>query len=89
MSKVKIKNVSKDKSPFYCGLANNSSLALQFGQTKTVEENLLTDYIKRRAKLGFLLLTQVKVEEPTEVQSKVEDKVTSGKKKTTNKNKEV
>ena len=89
MSKVKIKNISKSKSPIYCGLKDNSSLSLQFGQSLTVSESLLTDYIKRRAKLGFLLLTQVKVEEPTEVQSKVEDKVTSGKKKTTNTNKEV
>ena len=30
MSKVKIKNISKSKSPIYCGLKDNSSLSLQF-----------------------------------------------------------
>lgn len=82
MSMVKIKNVSSSKSPFYCGLSDNSSLSLQFGQSSTVDESLLTDYIKRRAKLGDLLITQLK----SEVKSNTEQtKTNGGKKVTTNK----
>ena len=59
MSKVKIKNISKSKSPIYCGLKDNSSLSLQFGQSLIVSESLLTDYIKRREKLGDIIITKV------------------------------
>ena len=64
MSKVKIQNVSKSHSPFYCGLADKSSLALQYGQSKIVDESLVTDYIKGRQKAGVLKITVIpKVEE--------------------------
>ena len=64
MSKVKIENISKTKSPFYCGLADKSSLALQYGQSKIVDETLVTDYIKGRQKAGVLKITVIpKVEE--------------------------
>lgn len=91
MSKVKIQNVSKSHSPFYCGLADNSSLALQYGQSEIVEKSLITPYIERRAKVGDLLLTEViqktdatKVKEDSDKQDKAK-----GGKKTTNTNKEV
>ena len=64
MSKVKIENISKTKSPFYCGLADKSSLALQYGQSKIVDETLVTAYIKGRQKAGVLKITVIpKVEE--------------------------
>ena len=64
MSKVKIENISRTKSPFYCGLADKSSLALQYGQSKIVDETLVTDYIKCRQKAGVLKITVIpKVEE--------------------------
>ena len=64
MSKVKIENISKTKSPFYCGLADKSSLALQYGQSKIVDESLGTDYIKGIQKAGVLKITVIpKVEE--------------------------
>ena len=64
MSKVKIENISKTKSPFYCGLADKSSLALQYGQSKIVDESLVTGYIKGRQKAGVLKITVIpKVEE--------------------------
>ena len=64
MSKVKIENISRTKSPFYCGLADKSSLALQYGQSKIVDETLVTDYIKGRQKAGVLKITVIpKVEE--------------------------
>ena len=59
MSKVKIENISKTKSPFYCGLADKSSLALQYGQSKIVDETLVTDYIKGRQKAGVLKITVI------------------------------
>ena len=64
MSKVKIENISRTKSPFYCGLADKSSLSLQYGQSKIVDETLVTDYIKGRQKAGVLKITVIpKVEE--------------------------
>ena len=73
MSKVKIENISKTKSPFYCGLADKSSLALQYGQSKIVDETLVTDYIKGRQKAGVLKITVI---------PKVEEKKTSDSNKT-------
>ena len=73
MSKVKIENISKTKSPFYCGLADKSSLALQYGQSKIVDETLVTDYIKGRQKAGVLKITII---------PKVEEKKTSDSNKT-------
>ena len=73
MSKVKIENISKTKSPFYCGLADKSSLALQYGQSKIVDESLVTDYIKGRQKAGVLKITVI---------PKVEEKKTSDSNKT-------
>lgn len=91
MSKVKIKNVSKSYSPFYCGLADDSSLALQYGQFKIVDKSLITPYIERRARIGELHLTEIV--QKNEVQAKEEsdkqDKAKGGNKKTTNNNKEV
>lgn len=90
MSKVKIQNVSKSHSPFYCGLADNSSLALQYGQSMIVEESLITPYIERRAILGDLLLKDViqKTYDTVKEDSDKQDKAKGGK-KTTNTNKEV
>ena len=90
MSKVKIQNVSKSHSPFYCGLADNSSLALQYGQSEIVEKSLITPYIDRRARAGDLLLTEViqKNDSTVKVDSDKQDKSKGGK-KTTNTNKEV
>ena len=90
MSKVKIQNVSKSHSPFYCGLADNSSLALQYGQSMIVEESLITPYIERRAILGDLLLKEViqKTYDTVKEDSDKQDKAKGGK-KTTNTNKEV
>ena len=90
MSKVKIQNVSKSHSPFYCGLADNSSLALQYGQSEIVEKSLITPYIERRAKVGDLLLTEViqKTDATVKEDSDKQDKAKGGK-KTTNTNKEV
>ena len=73
MSKVKIENISMTKSPFYCGLADKSSLALQYGQSKIVDETLVTDYIKGRQKAGALKITVI---------PKVEEKKTSDSNKT-------
>ena len=73
MSKVKIENISRTKSPFYCGLADKSSLALQYGQSKIVDETLVTDYIKGRQKAGVLKITVI---------PKVEEKKTSDSNKT-------
>lgn len=73
MSKVKIENISKTKSPFYCGLADKSSLALQYGQSKIVDETLVTDYIKGRQEAGVLKITVI---------PKVEEKKTSDSNKT-------
>ena len=86
MSKVNIKNVSKDRGPFYCDLSDKSSLVLQFGQSKTLEENLLTEYIRRRASLGYLIITPI-IDTTNMFQPKEEK--TSGKKKPQNKIKEV
>lgn len=90
MSKVKIQNVSKSHSPFYCGLADNSSLALQYGQSMIVEKSLITPYIERRAVLGDLLLTEVIQKNYSTVKedSDKQDKAKGGK-KTTNNDKEV
>ena len=90
MSKVKIQNVSKSHSPFYCGLADNSSLALQYGQSMIVEESLITPYIERRAILGDLLLKEViqKNYDTVKEDSDKQDKAKGGN-KTTNTNKEV
>ena len=91
MSKVKIQNVSKSHSPFYCGLADNSSLALQYGQSMIVEKSLITPYIERRAVLGDLLLTEVTTRTYTSSkESDSVDKSKGGKKKPlNNNNKEV
>ena len=90
MSKVKIQNVSKSHSPFYCGLADNSSLALQYGQSEIVEKSLITPYIERRAKVGDLLLIEViqKTDAKVKEDSDKQDKAKGGN-KTTNTNKEV
>ena len=90
MSKVKIENISKTKSPFYCGLADKSSLALQYGQSVIVEKSLITPYIDRRAKTGDLLLTEVTTRTDTSSkESDSSDKSKGGKKKPLNNNKEV
>ena len=73
MSKVKIENISRTKSPFYCGLADKSSLALQYGQSKIVDETLVTDYIKGRQKAGVLKIPVI---------PNVEEKKTSDSNKT-------
>ena len=65
MSKVKIRNIARDLSPVYCTLAyKKTSFSLMHGDTKYIEENLLTGYLKRRASLGYLSITPV--EEKTE-----------------------
>lgn len=63
MSMVKIKNVSRDKGPLYCNLIDGTSLTLQYGQSKTVSDELLTNYIQRRASLGHVTITQAKSSE--------------------------
>ena len=85
MSKVNIKNVSRDKSPFYCGLSDNTSLSLQYGQVKTIDKSLVTDYIFRMADNNVLFITDI----PEELQTSDKDNKQSGKKKATNKLKEV
>ena len=67
MSMVKIKNVSRDKGPLYCNLKDGTSLALQYGQSKTVSDELLTNYIQRRASLGHVIITQAKSSESSEM----------------------
>jgi len=57
--KVKIQNVSKSKSPVFCGLKDNKTLALQYKQTVVEDDSLLTDYIKRLASNGELNITQL------------------------------
>ena len=80
MSKVKITNVTKSKSPFYCGLSDNTSVALQYGQSMTVDETLLTDYVRGRQKVGVLKITSLpNLVEKTNGSVK---KVNGGKKKT-------
>lgn len=85
MSKVKITNVSKSKSPLYCGLKDGSSLSLQYGQSKIVEDSLLTPYLNRRIKYGDYKVAKLAEEVKTEVkQEDTDNKVkNSGKKKTT------
>lgn len=84
MSKVKIQNVSKSHSPFYCGLSDNSSLSLQYGQSVTVEKSLITPYIERLAKERNLLLTEITPRTGTSSkESDSTDKSKGGKKKTT------
>ena len=90
MSKEKIQNVSKSHSPFYCGLADNSSLALQYGQSEIVEKSLITPYIERMAKGENILLTEVITRTDTSSkESDSVDKSKGGKKKPLNNNKEV
>ena len=90
MSKVKIQNVSKSHSPFYCGLADNSSLSLQYGHSVTVEKSLITPYIERMAKGENILLTEIIPRTDTSSkESDSADKSKGGKKKPLNNNKEV
>ena len=80
MSKVKIENISKTKSPFYCGLADKSSLALQYGQSKIVDETLVTDYIKGRQKAGVLKITVIPIPKVEEKKTSDSNKTNGGKK---------
>ena len=59
MQKVVIENVSRSKSPLSLNFKDHSSVILGYGKSITVNEELLTPYINRRAKAGDFTLKRV------------------------------
>lgn len=60
MAKVTIKNVTKSKSILSCDLSDKSSLILLYGESRTLDDSLITDYLRRRASAGDYKITPVK-----------------------------